>query len=1418
MKRTLAMIAVICLALTLVPAVSLLTTADTVCPQMPLGATNYATVENMEVTGDEPAVYANGGLLIPTRESFDGTYGYGIVRVNLPDEVTAAKPYVLSFWTLEPADGKLYTVRFFGDSDGNYYEMQYANNVATLVQNGINELQRFTLPSTGKGLASAVKTNNLGHFHRIDIYIRPAAAGTMDASFFIDGEAMRNVGGSDTVNLTGDKPLLVLGDKGAAVTVRGLRYYEVDPPAESFEPQIDPIAEITAAPNATAGTGFLASMNPMAAVATDDMLLPHYNPADDEEERDNTCPRMPLGTPNFAIGAASTVSNAKNEYDAVNGYISLISSNWSTARWTLTPVGINPDDDIMVSFILKRPYSWGANYQTMITFGSDGVSTQKINFTISENTTYTGADGSVRGMAAATSGAGWTNGVKIDLHLYPNGHGSRTIDVFAGGSLLSRIKNQAILPFVWEVAGASNTSYPEEFCGLRIYKNDDNATAFYNDQAASQDQEPLEATPGLVDLISNNWWAKTVASTPTRLYESNEFNLTGIIDPEVDDAYVISAWMQSGTALWQNATAMLFATDATGEKKYNVQLRFPGENSGKFSVNEPTTTGFGRAFLPNGISGVASTYYKIAVFLRHTADGWTYRVYVNDILQTALGERNMGETLYPYLRFAGGMVAGVRLYKVDPDTVFSDKGFRRSGEEINTDDTTPPAVLGVTDDAVYSETQRYITVVDVDADGISTLASVTVNGSPAQSVGNKTYLIPTTVNGAYQIVATDLSGNSTTVNFTSNYRPTYAVQITWANMPYVLTGTIEAGLGEHTGVKTFHAYEGDTVTITAADNEEMVGSVKNGSWGWLSNDTYSYVVDGDRSFVIQGFATPVLTIETEGEGTVTNVKAGHHRDGYGFTAIAVPAEGWHFDHFTFTTTADSVTVYTASAALAMNGNSTLTAVFVENALPTVYEVQITWANMPYVLTGTIDAGLGEHTGVNTFHAYEGDTVTITAADNDEMVGAVKNESWGWLTNDTYSYVVEGDRAFVIQGSATPVLTIETEGEGTVTNVTAGHHQNGFAFTAIAVPAEGWHFDHFTFTTTADSVTVYTASAALAMNGNSTLTAVFVQDAPPTYSVTITAAVGGTATGAASGISYGDTVTLTATADSGYVFRYWLIGGRMYRSASVTLPVTADVEATPVFENTASEDYTVSFFTCDSRLIATIAASALDVDNLPEVPERYGYTALGWAYVWGDGISSDIDVYPQYIKDSSTFYTVEVTGGIASAITVPFETRVTVTATTTVGFVGWKNAADEIVSVRPVYSFFVVDDVELTAVYEGAKPAYIITVQDKTKNVSTSDSAFRLSVIGETFVDEGYTMLERGIVYATGDQTEETLVIGGTGVKKKVSSLVDNGQFMYTLNNAPKSAVITARAYMIIKDTLGNQQTVYSGLCDATFEG
>ena len=1255
MKRTLAMIAVICLALTLVPAVSLLTTADTVCPQMPLGATNYATVENMEVTGDEPAVYANGGLLIPTRESFDGTYGYGIVRVNLPDEVTAAKPYVLSFWTLEPADGKLYTARFFGDGDGNYYEMQYANNVATLVQNGISELQRFTVPSTGKGLASAVKTNNLGHFHRIDIYIRPAAAGTMSASFFIDGEAMRNVGGSDTVNLTGNKPLLVLGDKGAAVTVRGLRYYEVDPSAESFEPQIDPIAEITAAPNATAGTGFLASMNPMAAVATDDMLLPHYNPADDEEERDNTCPKMPLGTPNFAIGAASTVSNAKNEYDAVNGYISLISSNWSTARWTLTPVGINPDDDIMVSFILKRPYSWGANYQTMITFGSDGVSTQKINFTVSENTTYTGADGSVRGMAAATSGAGWTNGVKIDLHLYPNGHGSRTIDVFAGGSLLSRIKNQAILPFVWEVAGASNTSYPEEFCGLRIYKNDDNATAFYNDQAASQDQEPLEATPGLVDLISNNWWAKTVASTPTRLYESNEFNLTGIIDPEVDDAYVISAWMQSGTALWQNATAMLFATDATGEKKYNVQLRFPGENSGKFSVNEPTTTGFGRAFLPNGISGVASTYYKIAVFLRHTADGWTYRVYVNDILQTALGERNMGETLYPYLRFAGGMVAGVRLYKVDPDTVFSDKGFRRSGEEINTDDTTPPAVLGVTDDAVYSETQRYITVVDVDADGISTLASVTVNGSPAQSVGNRTYLIPTTVNGAYQIVATDLSGNSTTVNFTSNYRPTYAVQITWANMPYVLTGTIEAGLGEHTGVKTFHAYEGDTVTITAADNEEMVGSVKNGSWGWLSNDTYSYVVDGDRSFVIQGFATPVLTIETEGEGTVTNVKAGHHRDGYGFTAIAVPAEGWHFDHYTFTTTADSVTVYTASAALAMNGNSTLTAVFVEDALPT-------------------------------------------------------------------------------------------------------------------------------------------------------------------YSVTITAATGGTATGAATGISYGDTVTLTATADSGYVFRYWLVGGRMYRSASVTLPVTADVEATPVFENTASEDYTVSFFTCDGRLIATIAASALDVDNLPEVPERYGYTALGWAYVWGDGITADIDVYPQYIKDAEMLYSVAVTGGIASAITVPFETRVTVTATTTAGFVGWKNAADEIVSTQPVYAFFVVDDVELTAVYEGAKPAYIITVQDKTKNVSTSDSAFRLSVIGETFVDEGYTMLERGIVYATGDQTEDSLVIGGTGVKKKVSSLVDNGQFMYTLNNAPKSAVITARAYMIIKDTLGNQQTVYSGLCDATFEG
>ena len=516
---------------------------------------------------------------------------------------------------------------------------------------------------------------------------------------------------------------------------------------------------------------------------------------------------------------------------------------------------------------------------------------------------------------------------------------------------------------------------------------------------------------------------------------------------------------------------------------------------------------------------------------------------------------------------------------------------------------------------------------------------------------------------------------------------------------------------------------------------------------------------------------------------------------------------------TYLITTGTKGTYTVVATDTSNRSTTVTVT--SNNRPR-YVVSIQWANMYYRVTGCYDAGTLPYTGIQTFHAYEGETVTIIPEDTLETYGSVKraDSSWSWLSNGAYSFTATEDFSFVVQGFSNPVVTLVIEGNGTVNGISDGEYLlHNSDFTVTAVPAAGWAFDHWVWSDTNITANPKEFNVGLFPV---TLTAVFVQ-AAPLYNVTVASAVGGTATGAATNLDYGTSVTLNATPNAGYSFKYWLINGRIYHDATVTLPVTSDIYATPVFSGQASSSYTINFFTADSRLVASYNSSYFDPDkDLPAVPARYGYTSSGWDYVWEDGINSDIDVYPQYIKDSTT-YSISVVGGMASRSTAQFETVVTVMANSSVNFVGWKDANNEFVSTSFTYTFFAVQDVTLTAVYEGEQPAYFVNVLAKSKNQSTGSTKYTINVIGTTYVGTDYTLLERGIVYAEGAQTTSSLVIDGTGVKKRVSSTVANGQFMYTLNNAPKGTTITARTYMIIKNGSGDQITVYSGLCDCTFD-
>lgn len=353
-KRIVSLVAAACLLLVMVPVITLISGAAVGdCPRMPLGATNYADTSKMYSIGEEVPYYNNGGLFMPARTTAHVIHNNGMVMFELDQAVTTAKPFVISTWTrAEHTDTNVfYSVIFLKDADGNYYEMQYSGGAAVLAKN-TNAIATYKLPSTGYALKDKKQTNNNGTYKQLDIYVAPGAtAGTVDVIFYVDGEAMKDANGNATVNLAGTVPQLILGNKNFATSVRGIRLYNVDENATQFEPAADPEAEITNAPDATAGGDFIVTnpTNPYPPQTLEQLRVPRW-PNDVDLSGILDYPRLPKDGINYALGIKFKTQNTDAQYDANNGYFELMSNNWNPAQIDLDITGLKGDDDFVISF------------------------------------------------------------------------------------------------------------------------------------------------------------------------------------------------------------------------------------------------------------------------------------------------------------------------------------------------------------------------------------------------------------------------------------------------------------------------------------------------------------------------------------------------------------------------------------------------------------------------------------------------------------------------------------------------------------------------------------------------------------------------------------------------------------------------------------------------------------------------------------------------------------------------------------------------------------------------------------------------------------------------------------------------------------------------------------------------------------
>uniref|UniRef100_UPI00405714F1 hypothetical protein n=1 Tax=Agathobacter sp. TaxID=2021311 RepID=UPI00405714F1 len=321
---------------------------------------------------------------------------------------------------------------------------------------------------------------------------------------------------------------------------------------------------------------------------------------------------------------------------------------------------------------------------------------------------------------------------------------------------------------------------------------------------------------------------------------------------------------------------------------------------------------------------------------------------------------------------------------------------------------------------------------------------------------------------------------------------------------------------------------------------------------------------------------------------------------------------------------------------------------------------------------------------------------------------------------------------------------------------------------------------------------------------------------------------------------GDEVTITVTDES---FINWCNDNRkiVTTETSYTFTVTGDVTLNMTNKATSENTAMVEFVSAYNQVIASQIYTSDAEITPPDGPSKMGYIFKGWSvtkdkYVNWETTQSEIQtkitegathiiVVPVYEQDTSVTYTVTVYVDDAVDDTQTVEgvlpgTVKTVSAPTVDGkvFLYWTDEAGTILGYDVSYGMKVNKDIVIKAVY-GEKEVEKKPVIAMTNVFTTSaDGKNKLSFTATRDIPEGYTLVEHGMLYNKSgmgtEPTEDTFIIGGTGVGKAVSSdLSKSGVLTVNVNmTSAEDTKVAARGYMIVKNnTTGNEEIYYTEL-------
>ena len=261
----------------------------------------------------------------------------------------------------------------------------------------------------------------------------------------------------------------------------------------------------------------------------------------------------------------------------------------------------------------------------------------------------------------------------------------------------------------------------------------------------------------------------------------------------------------------------------------------------------------------------------------------------------------------------------------------------------------------------------------------------------------------------------------------------------------------------------------------------------------------------------------------------------------------------------------------------------------------------------HVITATTNPnGAGIITGAGSYHYGDTCTLSVEANPGYTFVNWTKDNTVV-STNTSYSFIVSDSAAFVANFSLDSyeiTATTNPTGAGTITG--AGNYNYGTSCTLTVTANPGYTFINWT----KDGVAVSTNTT---INFNVTEAAAYVANFSVNgYQITATAnpTAGGTITGAGA-YNYGNSVTLTATANTGYTFVNWTKDGEVVGTSN-TLSITV-TETAAYVANFTQNDYQITASTNPTGAGTITGAGSFHYgDNCSlTVTPNLGYTFVNW---------------------------------------------------------------------------------------------------------------------------------------------------------------------------------------------------------------